>query len=73
VAIWYILWLFGIFFPVLVCFNKKNLATLLSGLDHFATERLSKVFENTAGTLGTYLQMYVPRYVGMYVPRYVGT
>jgi hypothetical protein len=25
---WYILWTFGIFFPVLVCCNKKNLATL---------------------------------------------
>jgi hypothetical protein len=28
-AIWYILWLFGIFFPVLVCWTNKNLATLL--------------------------------------------
>jgi hypothetical protein len=28
-AIWYICWPFGIFFPVLVCCNKKNLATLL--------------------------------------------
>jgi hypothetical protein len=27
VAIWYILWLFGTFFPVWVRFNKKNLAT----------------------------------------------
>jgi hypothetical protein len=27
-AIWSILWLFGIFFPVLVCCTKKNLATL---------------------------------------------
>jgi hypothetical protein len=27
-AIWYILWWFGIFFPVLVCYTKKNLATL---------------------------------------------
>jgi hypothetical protein len=27
VAFWYILWLFGIFFPVLVCCTKKNLAT----------------------------------------------
>jgi hypothetical protein len=28
VAVWYISWLFGIFLPVLVCCNKKNLATL---------------------------------------------
>jgi hypothetical protein len=28
VAIWYILWIFGLFFPVLVCCIKKNLATL---------------------------------------------
>jgi hypothetical protein len=27
-AIWYILWPFGLFFPVLVCCTKKNLATL---------------------------------------------
>jgi hypothetical protein len=26
---WYILWLFGTFFPVLVCCTNKNLATLL--------------------------------------------
>jgi hypothetical protein len=29
-AIWYILWLFGIRFPVLVCCKKKSLATLLA-------------------------------------------
>jgi hypothetical protein len=29
VVIWYILWSFGIFFPVLVSCTKKNLATLL--------------------------------------------
>jgi hypothetical protein len=28
-SIWYILWLFGIYFPTLVCYNKKNLAALL--------------------------------------------
>jgi hypothetical protein len=28
VAIWYILWSFGVFFPVLVYCTKKNLATL---------------------------------------------
>jgi hypothetical protein len=28
---WYVLWLFGIFFPVLVCCTKKNLATLGRG------------------------------------------
>jgi hypothetical protein len=27
-VIWYILWSFGIFLPVLVLCNKKNLATL---------------------------------------------
>jgi hypothetical protein len=29
VAIWYILGLFGIFFPALKCCTKKNLATLI--------------------------------------------
>jgi hypothetical protein len=29
-AIWYIFWLFGVFCPVLVCWSKKNLATLLA-------------------------------------------
>jgi hypothetical protein len=28
VVIWYILWLFGTFIPVLVYFSNKNLATL---------------------------------------------
>jgi hypothetical protein len=28
-AIWYILWSFGIFFPVLVCCTEKNLAALV--------------------------------------------
>jgi hypothetical protein len=28
VAIWYILWLFDMFFPVLVCCTEENLATL---------------------------------------------
>jgi hypothetical protein len=27
-AIWYILWSFGTYFPVLVCCTQKNLATL---------------------------------------------
>jgi hypothetical protein len=27
-AIWYVLWSLGMFFPVLVCCNKENLATL---------------------------------------------
>jgi hypothetical protein len=27
-AIWYTLWTFGMFFPVLVCCTKKNLASL---------------------------------------------
>jgi hypothetical protein len=30
VAIWYMLWLFGKSFPVLVCCTKKNLANLVS-------------------------------------------
>jgi hypothetical protein len=29
-AIWFILWLFVIFSPVLVCCRKKNLATLIN-------------------------------------------
>jgi hypothetical protein len=32
VAIWYILWLFVIFFPVLVSSTKKNLATLFGSI-----------------------------------------
>jgi hypothetical protein len=28
VAIWYSLWFFGLFFPVLVCCTRQNLATL---------------------------------------------
>jgi hypothetical protein len=31
-VIWYILWLFGIIFHVLLCFTYKNLATLLAGV-----------------------------------------
>jgi hypothetical protein len=27
-SIWYIFWSFGMLFPVLVCYSKKNLATL---------------------------------------------
>jgi hypothetical protein len=30
VAIWYILWLFYIFFPILVCCTTNTLATLLA-------------------------------------------
>jgi hypothetical protein len=29
VVIWYNSWLFGTFFPILVCYAKKNLATLI--------------------------------------------
>jgi hypothetical protein len=42
VAIGYILWLFGIFFPVWVCCTKKNLATLLT------TQRGSILFMSEA-------------------------
>jgi hypothetical protein len=35
-AVWYILWPFGIFFPVLVHCTKRNLATLLK-IRAFAT------------------------------------
>jgi hypothetical protein len=31
-AIWYSLWLLGIFFPVLVCLDQENLATLLPNI-----------------------------------------
>jgi hypothetical protein len=31
-AIWYILWLFGTFSPVLVCCTKKDLANLVPPL-----------------------------------------
>jgi hypothetical protein len=33
-AIWYILWLFGIFFPVWICCAKKNLASLVSASEY---------------------------------------
>jgi hypothetical protein len=45
VAIWDILWLFGMFFPVLVCYPKKNLATLPDQIGRiFAIFYLGSVF-----------------------------
>jgi hypothetical protein len=41
IAIWYILWSFGIFFPVLVCCTKKNLATL------HVPSKLERFFQST--------------------------
>jgi hypothetical protein len=37
VSIWYILWIFGTFFPILTCCTKNNLATL-----HDREHQLSK-------------------------------
>jgi hypothetical protein len=39
-AIWYILWSFGIFFPFLACCAEKNLATLVQKV----LSTLQKVF-----------------------------
>jgi hypothetical protein len=43
VAIWCILWLFGILFPVLECCTKKNLATLVVRWPHRPCCKLSLV------------------------------
>jgi hypothetical protein len=37
VAFWYILCLIGIYFPVLACCTKKNLATLVNGMNGCAS------------------------------------
>jgi hypothetical protein len=42
-VIWYILWLIGIFIPVLVCCIKKNLATLFTKRDRFRIRPLEAV------------------------------
>jgi hypothetical protein len=42
-AIWNILWSFGIFFPVLVCCTKENLATL-TAVFHFTPTQKAKVW-----------------------------
>jgi hypothetical protein len=49
-AIWYAFWLFGIFFPVLVCCAKKNPATMakacrdqtISSYTHMQKEKKGK-------------------------------
>jgi hypothetical protein len=50
-AIWSILWLFGIFFHVLVCCPKKNLATLVPRLHSISKQQslqfLSKIWVST--------------------------
>jgi hypothetical protein len=43
-AIWYILWRFGIFFSVLVCCTKNNLATLVEAEVRFVTRRDARTF-----------------------------
>jgi hypothetical protein len=53
VAIWYIIWLFGIFLPVLVCCTKKNLATLVET----RCANLKKIFVSLS--YATYVCMYV--------------
>jgi hypothetical protein len=56
VAIWYILWLFGIFFLVLVYCTKKNLATLAGAASAadpfciFAKFRLQKKVQASVST-----------------------
>jgi hypothetical protein len=49
VAIWYILRLFGIFFPILVCCTKNNLAALvlaLSRASEFGGIKAKLLFRN---------------------------
>jgi hypothetical protein len=41
-AIWNILWLFGIDFHILVCCSKKNLATLVENWREKSAKRRSK-------------------------------
>jgi hypothetical protein len=44
-AVWYILWLFGIFFPVLECCIKKNLATLVGRMKKYYFDS-NKFYQN---------------------------
>jgi hypothetical protein len=46
VAIWYILCLFGIFFPFLVCCGKKTLATLFGTRRHCMNVCVTKINKN---------------------------
>jgi hypothetical protein len=70
IAIWNILWSFGIFFPVLVCRNKKNLATLLRerererGLEGtaFFSALLKRVERISSGVDGAKLYLRVARF-----------
>jgi hypothetical protein len=48
-AIWYIFWLFGIFCPALVCFMKKNLATLASIVQRSGLPAMRPDGETVAG------------------------
>jgi hypothetical protein len=56
-AIWYILWSFGVYFSVLVCCTKKNLATLLTtfslyfGGKKWREKKLGFWIENMLATL----------------------
>jgi hypothetical protein len=43
---WYLLWSFGIFFPVLICCTKENLATLLCVRDNEMPKCLSWIIIN---------------------------
>jgi hypothetical protein len=51
IAIWHILWSFANFFPVLVCWTKKNLASLSStqaeAIHRFVDTQLQPLFANT--------------------------
>jgi hypothetical protein len=52
VAIWNILLSFGIFFPVFVCFTKKNLATLLKSSEMLA-------YDEQGGQIGCFFALSV--------------
>jgi hypothetical protein len=56
-SLWYILWSFGKFFPVLVCCAKKNLATLISTqrfLKLLKVENVCRILRQMLLTFSTY-------------------
>jgi glucose-6-phosphate-specific signal transduction histidine kinase len=56
-AIWYILWSFGIYFPVLVCCSKKNLTTLIFslGIRRSVPVQVSRVYIQICRYTNTYM------------------
>jgi hypothetical protein len=68
VSIWTVLWLFGILFLYLVCYTKKNLATLPGKEIQYM--RYHPYFLQI---VSVYTYIYVCMNVCTYVPTYTGT